>query len=144
MFSLYSCVMILSTISVAPENPRSHSYAIGLHFDNKKLQFFRKKCLFPPKFMMTFISDDFLFKSSTLIFTFPPFIDQKLRKQQLIPYFFGQNHLLSAKAKHSKRCIFRENSKNPRSGRKLQIYGENPRTSNAVRHIRLSKFNFTE
>ena len=43
------------------------------------------------------------------------FIGQKLRKQQLIPYFFSTNHLLSAQQKHSKRCIFTRNSKNPRT-----------------------------
>src|SRR6218665_1220990 len=43
------------------------------------------------------------------------FIGQKLRKQQLIPYFFSTNHLLSAKQKHSKRCIFTRKSKNPRT-----------------------------
>ena len=45
----------------------------------------------PAKFLITFFSHQLWFSN------FPPFLDQKLRKQQLIPYFFSKKHLVSAK-----------------------------------------------
>src|SRR6218665_1593728 len=70
-----------------PENPRSNFYAIGLHF-GKKSNFSRRKSNFsPPKFLMTFFSHQQFLHFYSLI-------DQKLRKQQLVPYFFSKNHLL--------------------------------------------------
>src|SRR6218665_3686273 len=87
-------------------------------------------------------------------------MDQKLKKQQLVPYFLTKNHLLSSK-KHCKICIFRGNltkpqknrrffknpRKNPRSPNKNprtldrvgkpQIWGENPRSGNAEYDVSL-------
>src|SRR6218665_2639977 len=93
-----------------PENPRSNFYTIGLHFGEKsnfswkksnfswkKSNFFGKKCLFSAKIK---VSEDlfFLFFSRQLSFlNFYPLIEQKLRKQQLIPYFSAKTSCFSAK-----------------------------------------------
>ena len=50
-----------------------------------------KRVSSPPKFLMTFFTHQLWFSN------FHPFIDQKLRKQQLIPYFFSKKHSVSAK-----------------------------------------------
>src|SRR6218665_3030467 len=64
-------------------------------------------------------------------------MDQKLKKKQLVPYFFTKNHLLSSK-KHSKICIFRGNLKKtrktldflkkPRKTPEPKIGSKNPRS----------------
>ena len=102
-----------------PQNPRSNFYAIGLHFGKKsnfsrgKSNFFGKKWLFSAK-----IFDDlFFFGHQLSLLHFYPLIDQKLRKQQLVPYFFSKNHLLFSKSYSKILCIFRWNlekkQKNP-------------------------------
>src|SRR6218665_1267401 len=77
-----------------PENPRSNFYAIGLHFGKnptfpgKKTTFPEKSVFSPPKFLMT------LFKSSTLILKFSPFIHQKLKKTSTDSLLFQQETLV--------------------------------------------------
>ena len=113
------------------------------NFSWKESNFFEKKCLFSAK-----ISDDHFSSHQLWFWNCDPFIDQKLRKQQLIPYFFSKNQLLFIK-KHSKFCIFRGNKKkqktlgflknprkkpkatvkksqNPRSGRETPDLGRKP------------------
>jgi len=51
-----------------------------------------KKCLFSAK-----ISDDLFFSHQLSFSNFHHLIDQKLRKQVLIPYFFSKKHLLFSK-----------------------------------------------
>src|SRR6218665_1610045 len=82
------------------------------NFSWKKSNFSEKSVFSPPKlkFLKTFF---FLCFSRQLSFlNFYPLIEQKLRKQKLIPYFFSKNFLLFSK-NHLKICIFRENLKTP-------------------------------
>jgi len=98
-----------------PQNPRSNFYAIGLHF-GKKSNFSRKNptfpeksVSFPPKFLMTFLV-----------------INSKLRKQQLILYFFSKKTLAFSK-KHSKTCIFRGSLRKRKTLGVLKKPRQNPR-----------------
>src|SRR6218665_903624 len=71
----------------------------------------------PPKFLMT----SFLVINSDFS-NFDPFIDQKLRKQQLIPYFFSKKHSISAKTLENMYFPgkFKKNQRNHRSFEKTR------------------------
>src|SRR6218665_1924170 len=112
-------------------------------FSRKNRTFWEKSGFCRQKFLMTFFSHQLSFSN------FSPLTDQKLKKQQLVPYFLTKKHLLSSK-KHSKICIFRgnltkpqknpsffekpqektlglqEKTQNPRSGRKTPDLGRKP------------------
>src|SRR6218665_2827591 len=80
-------------------------------FPGKNTTFSEKSVFSPPK--LKFLKTFFSFLSRQLSFlNFYPLIEQKLRKQQLIPYFFSKNLLLFSK-NHLKICIFRANLKTP-------------------------------
>src|SRR6218665_1186983 len=89
------------------------AYILGKNptFPGKNPTFPGKKCLFSAKIKVSEYL--FFFFSGQLSFlNFYPLIEQKLRKQQLIPYFFSKNLLLFSK-NHLKICILRANLKTP-------------------------------
>src|SRR6218665_1002337 len=71
------------------------AYILGENptFPAKNPTFSANSSFSPPKFLMSFL----VINSKFYIFHFYPLIFQKLRKQQLIPYFFCKKHLLFSK-----------------------------------------------